>query len=676
MASSLFSNTIHVCFDSVLAMENAGMVAMFKALAASGLQEFLGCPPVIFETTLVEFFHNASVRDGLVVSTVHGQQVEISEEIFASTRKLPTEGLIDLHEVPLDAVLKARRAFSYDGKLISTSCKKRERVFEFRLLSDILDKSVTVKVGSFDAVTHERFLMMTDIFGGIKVTWSRLFFIIFKDMNWVKKTPVKRAVSKKRPAVAAAAEPVVKKKRTSKGKSDPSKDNMEIVPVAQESTVKATEADVVTGIPTADDVDIIIDQVIAETAQFDTDVGSQAVQRADNMEQCFKKLAKLKIEDIYAKEEHVLSWGEADSTRVALQIRTYILTKYKELLLWKFLETRHSNFVPGEATSAIDLKVLDMLSNFHLFVIEELKMQTQAHGLRFFGALGTVDFTVLLSTTALGDASLSDTVVHIAPAYFLITSAVTPSVQIPIASDIGPHVQLVTSSVFEDPSVQMDIDQRPYSPTTSADSSLRFDEDNIPSEDDAVYTPISLPAISSDFSASFADLRGSISQFIATQKKDSRWLGDSQHDILSKINKLEKDIFDTLNQQEQAHRSMIQSVRQETITQFNVLSIKLNDLGKDFRLTVLQSSQPPQQQQQVAQQLGLQRFRPRGKQFKKKSGSSSSGSGSSSSRGTKVEYCGQCGGRHPTAQCIGVQGSCNVYGQYGHFSRVRPLSGS
>ncbi|KZV54978.1 mucin-2-like [Dorcoceras hygrometricum] len=148
MASSHLSNTIHICFDSVLAMDNVGMVAMFRALEASGLQEFLGCPSFIFETTLVEFFHNASVRDGLVVSTIHGKQVEISEEMFASTLKLPTEGLIDLHEVPQDDVLKARSALSYDGKPISTSCKKREMDLEFRLLSDILAKSVTIKAGS------------------------------------------------------------------------------------------------------------------------------------------------------------------------------------------------------------------------------------------------------------------------------------------------------------------------------------------------------------------------------------------------------------------------------------------------------------------------------------------------------------------------------------------------
>ncbi|KZV43210.1 hypothetical protein F511_28111 [Dorcoceras hygrometricum] len=88
----------------------------------------------------------------------------------------------------------------------------------------------------------------------------------------------------------------------------------------------------------------------------------------------------------------------------------------------------------------------------------------------------------------------------------------------------------------------------------------------------------------------------------------------------------------------------------------------------------VQSSQP--HQQQVAQQSGHQRFRPHGRQFKKKSGSSYSVSGiSSSGSSSKVEYCGQCGGKHHSAQRVGVQGSCNVCGQYGNFARVCPLAG-
>ncbi|KZV37988.1 hypothetical protein F511_09808 [Dorcoceras hygrometricum] len=145
MASSLIKNAIQVYFDSILGMEHEGMVAMFKALLLSELSGFLGCSSAIYETTLVEFFHNALVWDGLS----------------------------DLHEVPKDLVFEARSAFSYDGKQLSTSCKKREMTFEFWLLNDILAKSVTVKAGSFDAVTHERFLMMSAIHGGVKIECVR-----------------------------------------------------------------------------------------------------------------------------------------------------------------------------------------------------------------------------------------------------------------------------------------------------------------------------------------------------------------------------------------------------------------------------------------------------------------------------------------------------------------------
>ncbi|KZV47888.1 hypothetical protein F511_05611 [Dorcoceras hygrometricum] len=100
--------------------------------------------------------------------------------------------------------------------------------------------------------------------------------------------------------------------------------------------------------------------------------------------------------------------------------------------------------------------------------------------------------------------------------------------------------------------------------------------------------------------------------------------------------------------------------------------------------TVVQGAQPsqssqssqPSPQQQLAQQSGRQRFRPRGHQFKKKGDFGSSGSGSSRSSGSKVEYCGLYGGKNPSTQCVGVQGSCNICGQYGHFARVCPLAGS
>ncbi|KZV33527.1 hypothetical protein F511_32808 [Dorcoceras hygrometricum] len=182
MASSLISNTVHVLFDSVLAMENSDIVATFEALVASGLQGFLGCPAVIYEASLIEFFQNGSVRDGMVISTIQGKSVEISEAMFAGKFELPMDGLTDLNEVPKDLVFDAKSVFSFTGEQVSTSCKKREMKIEFRLLSDILAKSITVKAGSFDVVTHERFLMMAAINGGVRISWGRLMFNIFKDM--------------------------------------------------------------------------------------------------------------------------------------------------------------------------------------------------------------------------------------------------------------------------------------------------------------------------------------------------------------------------------------------------------------------------------------------------------------------------------------------------------------
>ncbi|KZV45265.1 hypothetical protein F511_16848 [Dorcoceras hygrometricum] len=252
MASALINNTVQVYFASILSMDHEGIVSMFEALVASGLSGFLGCSSALFEAALVDFLHNASVRDGIVVSTVQGKPVSISEELFASTFELPMEGLTDLHEVSQDLILEVRRAFSYSGKLISTSCKKREMVYEFRLLNDILAKSVTVKAGSFDAVTHERFLMVTAIFGGVPVNWGRVssseesqrknywHVSAQKQENVDEDEPVmekpegkKKAVSKKRPAPSDES-PVTKRKKTT-GKDTPAGKKLALVTVAQEA---------------------------------------------------------------------------------------------------------------------------------------------------------------------------------------------------------------------------------------------------------------------------------------------------------------------------------------------------------------------------------------------------------------------------------------------------------
>ncbi|KZV30713.1 hypothetical protein F511_06971 [Dorcoceras hygrometricum] len=157
MASSLFSNAQHVDFDSVLAMDDPGMVSMFEALEASGLRGFLGCPAIVYEDALVDFFENASVRNGVVFSTVGGQIVKISEKLFAESFELPVEGLEELSEMPKDAIFDARSIVSMTGEKINLSGRKNQMKMPYRLLCDIVAKAISVKAGSFNAITVEKF---------------------------------------------------------------------------------------------------------------------------------------------------------------------------------------------------------------------------------------------------------------------------------------------------------------------------------------------------------------------------------------------------------------------------------------------------------------------------------------------------------------------------------------
>ncbi|KZV43244.1 hypothetical protein F511_09830 [Dorcoceras hygrometricum] len=141
MASSFITNSYQINFESVLMIhDNEGMLNMFKALEASGLRQFLG--------------------------------------LFA----LPSEGIKNFSEVPKDIEYDARSLFSQKAGQIEVHGKKKFMKHEFRLLNDILAKAITVKAGSFDSVTVERFQMMTAIQYGLKVNWGKVLFDVLKYM--------------------------------------------------------------------------------------------------------------------------------------------------------------------------------------------------------------------------------------------------------------------------------------------------------------------------------------------------------------------------------------------------------------------------------------------------------------------------------------------------------------
>ncbi|KZV55851.1 hypothetical protein F511_18315 [Dorcoceras hygrometricum] len=627
MASAYYSNTQHIDFESVLAMDDPGMVSMFQAIMASGLEGFLGCPAVIFEAALVDFFENASVQDGVIISTVAEQLVEISEEWFADSFDLPVDGLADLSEIPKDVVFDARSIVSMSGRVLQcnhsgkfsmlTAVVCGVRMNWASVLFNILKKMVTPGSKQAKGFAVQISLLLENIpnlelgesseFPASKILTEKTVhrYVSLNDKVGAVEAagaPKPKAASKKRPADVLGDEPVVKKKRTMKKKSSSSKDKNPANPPADEvagATVDeeasdegdyeetadddaarvnepASEpavADIVNEEPsTADNVDVIIEQVLADTAQIrvdgedevvrtsgegnqpagtaeerqwfnlpyddliarwdverivttpsDTDeeieteraVGTAdgvqtesshpvyTVEELEDMEMSddersvdelidadekmsldeiiltipaelplpsaerevskitigkeikipgvdentwyldrlpqipvddkgkeplqlkdpikgklpqehyflicadidllvqlrekvidevakffysfsLKRLANIQIDDSYfAKEELVLSWAEAESTRVALQRKMYILLKYRAVLVRKYLDGWIQNFVPGEGDSAVNLKVIDLISDLLSFVLEELKQQAVAHGIRW-----------------------------------------------------------------------------------------------------------------------------------------------------------------------------------------------------------------------------------------------------------------------------------------------------
>ncbi|KZV47879.1 hypothetical protein F511_29052 [Dorcoceras hygrometricum] len=585
MASSFYSNAQHVDFESVLGMDDRGMVSMFEALVASGLRGFLGCPAVVYEDALVDFFENASIRSGVIISTVGGQLVEISEERFAESFELPVDGFGDLSEIPKDAIFDARSIVSLYGEPISLSGRKNQMKKPFRLLCDIMAKAISIKAGSFNAITVEKFSLITAVVCRIKMNWARFLFSILKKMVsagskqakgfaiqislllatfsslelgessefpaskvLTKKTVLrfvsindrdgaeevtgaakKKAVSKKRPAADVGAA-VPKKKRSFKKKSVSSMELVEFaeeaIPIQQvaepldveeprcssadavdliiqqvldktraadapadraqpavteekhwfdlpyDDLVKQWEAErpVVTASDTEDEIATVdiapavgvqqVEEFVAPISAEDTlsadeqmslddilltipvdiplpstcmevtnitmgksvkipgvtkwtwflqslpripvnDKGKQILVEKDPVKGnpakehyslicadidllvslraqvidevatffhyfSLKKLDTINFEEMYRKEEQVLSWGETESPQEAIQRKFYILLKYRTVLVWKFLDAWRANFVPGQGSSAVDIQVIELLSDLYL----------------------------------------------------------------------------------------------------------------------------------------------------------------------------------------------------------------------------------------------------------------------------------------------------------------------
>ncbi|KZV14920.1 dystroglycan-like [Dorcoceras hygrometricum] len=286
MASSFYRNSQNIDFDSVLAMDDPGMVSMFQALMASGLVGFLGCPAVIYEAALVDFFENASVREGVIISTVAGKLVEISEEWFAESFDLPVDGLSALSEITKDKSFVARSIVS----LLAVVCGVRMNWA--RVLFNILKKMVTPGSKQAKGFAAQISLLLENIsnlelgesseFPASKILTEKTVhrYVSLNDKGGAKEAadaPLVKKEPQKRPVAADFEAPVIKNKSTMKKKSGSSKAFLEIVAVAQEA-VPIQMVEPTTSEPAAEDeisADPPADEVAGETADVEAaDEGS------------------------------------------------------------------------------------------------------------------------------------------------------------------------------------------------------------------------------------------------------------------------------------------------------------------------------------------------------------------------------------------------------------------
>ncbi|KZV50350.1 dystroglycan-like [Dorcoceras hygrometricum] len=657
MAASLIRKSLQINFDSVLSLSNEGMVSMFKTLESSGICGFLGCSAIIYEKYLVNFFENAIVRGNSVISLVQGVFVEFSEEQFAGVFEQPTEGLTSMNELPTDLITEVRRAFSASGEMIKTSCKKKEMKIEFRLMNDILAKTVTAKAGSFDAVTHRTFLLMAAIHGGIKINWSRFLFDILKEM----KEKMTRRQIRRRNMRRLLTEDTIQLNKVLK-LTETSVSDEESLPIdeilkqiPEDMMLPSTLAEEPTPIkfgrgiafrevdwykatlPNMDSAakrkETLVEEIKGNPAKeifslISTDLDFLVQIRDAVLEEIatlfhsfsIRNLSALNsVSYLAAKEEQMLKWAETDSLQTTFQMRLYITAKYREMLLRKFLEARHQNFVSGTPNSAIDHQGLDLLSEPHCIALINLLEQLQLHKLKWtrpsssnlFGGAdvhsGDIhsQFYQRVSSTSwvrsllfIGDSWIVLQGADPKPMRLAWPIISKPKKQLPqrpfvdafapICAFIEPVqdidsrrpysvifqmnwaelVQMLFSVLFLDIYSQWISDSSPYSSpsssssssssyTSSSDSPIHFSEDHPQFDMPTTDFP------SNDFTESTAQLRASIDQIQFEQVQTREHVEELKYDLSTKITKPELAFAQSTSRQKMVYRALFNDVQRE-----------------------------------------------------------------------------------------------------------------
>ncbi|KZV24126.1 hypothetical protein F511_20113 [Dorcoceras hygrometricum] len=145
---SKHSQITHVNFESVLSMDDAVTIRMFRSLEKSGLRRFLGVFGSVFDEALNQFFTNAAIIAGTIVSTVANRKMVITKDVFSETFHLLSEGIVSFSGFPVQAVADMKVLFSTTDIPFKPSSKKKD--MKFAKVEDLLFSwEETEKVSEF-----------------------------------------------------------------------------------------------------------------------------------------------------------------------------------------------------------------------------------------------------------------------------------------------------------------------------------------------------------------------------------------------------------------------------------------------------------------------------------------------------------------------------------------------
>ncbi|KZV26495.1 hypothetical protein F511_19792 [Dorcoceras hygrometricum] len=656
MATTFIVNVLKVNFESVLSMEHARMMNMFQSLEESGLKGFLGVLGSVYEGSLIEFFSNAK----------------------------------------------------------GTANKKKDMKVECPLLHDIVAKSLCAKAGSFDVVTTEKLEMMVTIGADLKVNWGHILFHTLVVVVYMPSyqsqgfaVPLSFMLAKRVKAdlgESVALHPLkvlnnrsvltyMKNDQAVPKLNKPDKEASEKKKLVKDKVVKQKKEAVI----------VVNKQMVAGSQA--TPAKSKSDTSSDEDTRPLAKLGAAKKDGPGAKRKLVLDPSDSEST-VSLPLLD--IKKNQRMKRPKLMKPTADDKAKSNPGPIPDIQL--RLRKFPLLLLKKQiwsRIDPAAKGkdiLEAFVRPNPVEEHCLLRANR-GNASAQ--VYRYQPGLPLL---------VPESSAAGCILDNSTEITWDE---ILAIEHRAHEeeqPTPEAEETARIEQQALEYFEELSHvlhnveeTEAEAEAVAVNSQEHQAQEEEHQAQAAEHQAQEDEQPAHEQQAQEEPAQEAEQEV-DRLAQAGSSHSCPSHSrfyVHSSALVRNNedrqgpsakiccvergIQSLVLGDqlmadtmtecrlvFSVGFVTSSRDSSQSDHQPQQpqVAQQSDRQRFRPHGQQFKKKSGSGSSGSGSSSSSGSRVEFCGFCGGKHSSTQCVGVQGSCNLCGQYVHFSRVCPSAGS